>query len=147
MELIKLETFTKKNIEDVSLSITQDVLDGNSNPVHVLTQAKALTELCKKVIEDVKTLAVEEAAKYSKNDSVFNGAEFSLSNTGDTLTYEQDAEYAELNNKLKARKKLLKSAYDLYKNSGQTVIDEHGEIVKVVGIKKESEQIIKISFK
>lgn len=147
MELIKLESFKEPVIKAAAQDIIQAVLDGDSNPIHVLTQSKALIELAKAVADGVKDMAIDDAANYGKEDAVFNGAKFSLSQTGDTLDYEQDVEYAELNEKLKARKKLLKTAYDLFKKTGNTVIDDMGEITPVVGVKKESESIIKISFK
>jgi hypothetical protein len=145
--IIKFNDFKETSLISMAESICKEVEDGNNNALNVMIQAKALDFMSKEIIKKVKDLALGEAGNYSKDDSVFNGAKFSIGNTGDTLDYKSDEEYAELENKLKARKDKLKKAFDMNKTGDVYVDGETGETIPVVRIKKHSEQILKISFK
>ena len=146
--LITLPDFKEENLLTIADNIVGDILEGNTRPLPAYIQAKALTWLAKEIEKRVKDMAMQEAETYGKDDSVFNGAKFQVKSTGERLAYEQDQEYKELKQKLKAREELLKDAYKAYKKNGQVMVDEQtGETVPVVGIKVESQQTISVSFK
>lgn len=147
MDLIKLESFKEEKFVEVAEGIFKDVSEGESNPLFAYVQAKALEQLAKEVINRVKDLATDEASNYGKQDSVFNGASFSISQSGTLLNYSDDQEYKELEKQLKARQSKLKKAFDMHKE-GEILVDaKTGEAVPVVGIKKHGESMIKVSFK
>ena len=138
--------FSKKNIMLIADRMHKDVVDGNAESLPLYIKAKFLESLSKEIIKKCKDIARDEASNYSKSDSTYNNAEFSLSNSGDTLNYSDDFDFADLKRQLDSRKDKLKKAFDMSKD-GAKYIDEHGEVIPVVSIKKHSETIIKVSFK
>ncbi len=144
--LIEVETFKETNLKELANKVVNEIELGNNNPLPVYIQAKALSYLSGEIIKKVKHSALDEAETYSKNDSIFNGAKFMTKNTGDILNYSDDDEYRELEKKLKAREDKLKRAFDMSKN-GEKMVDDSGELIQVVSIKKNSEQTLNISFK
>ena len=144
--LIQIEVFKEENILELAKDILTDIEEGNSRPLPAYIQAKALEKLSKEIIKGCKDQAMDEVMTYG-NDKIFNGAKFSLSNTGDTLDYMEDEEFRKLKYELDARKDLLKSAHDMHVKGKILVDDNTGEAIQNVSIKKYSEQIIKVSFK
>ena len=147
MELVKITSYKESELKKISSSIIEEVTDGNKNPLDVYIQAKALQKISKDVIDKIKDQARNEADEYSKIDSTYNGAKFSVGNSGDTLNYESDMEYLKLKEKLEDRKDTLKTAYKLSLKDKKSIDELTGEIIPVVLVKKHSEQIIKVSFK
>ena len=138
--------FSKINIMLIADRMHKDVVDGNTKSLPLYIKAKFLESLSKEIIKKCKDIARDEAGNYSKADSVYNNAEFNLSSSGNILNYLDDFEFADLKRQLDSRKDKLKKAFDMNKD-GAKYIDEHGEVIPVVSIKKHSEQIIKVSFK
>ena len=138
--------FSKKNIQLIADSMYKDVIDGNTESLPLYIKAKFLESLSKEIIKKVKDTARDEAGNYSKVDSVYNNAEFSLSNSGNILDYESDEEYAKLKKQLSNRQNKLKQSFEMSKTGGQYV-DESGELITVCKVKKHSETTIKVSFK
>jgi len=147
MELVKIKSFKESELKKITASIIKDVENGNVNPLEKYIEAKALEVIIKDVIENLKSKAKNEADDYSKIDSTFNGAKFSIGNSGDTLDYECDAEYLKIKEELEDRKDTLKTAYKLSLKDKKSIDELTGEIIPVVPVKKHSEQIIKVSFK
>jgi hypothetical protein len=146
MEIIKLPTFSETALTALADNICTDIETGLGKALNAYIQAKALDELSKKIIDRIKSLAIDEAENYSKAESTLNGASFTLSSTPVNLDFEADDEYRQLNEALKKRRAELT---DAYKGSlkGQVIVNDQGEAVPVVPVKKESETTIKISFK
>lgn len=71
------------------------------------------------------------------------GLEFTKSNTGDRLHYEDDDIYKSLAKELKEREDLLKMSAKMQ----APIFDEEGVEVPKVGIKTHSKSIIKINYK
>ncbi len=138
--------FSKKNIKSISNRMCTEVTDGNVNALQTYIKAKFFDSLSKEIIKTIKDDALDEALNYSKNDSEYNKAKFSISNTGNTLDYSADSEYADLEKQLKARKDKLKKAFDMSKDGDAYLDGESGELITVVPVKKQSEQILKITF-
>ena len=147
MELVKITSYKESELKKISSAIVEEVTTGNKNPLDVYIQAKALQKISKDVIDKIKDQARNEADEYSKIDSTYNGAKFSVGNSGDTLNYESDMEYLKLKEKLEDRKDTLKTAYKLSLKDKKSIDELTGEIIPVVPVKKHSEQIIKVSFK
>lgn len=146
--IITLPDFKEENLLTIVDNIVGNIESGETRPLPAFLQAKALAWLSKEIENRVKDLAIEEAATYGKDDSIFNGARFTIKSTGERLDYSEDIEYAELESKLKARKDLLNDAYKMFVKHGKPLIDDKtGELVPVVRIKTESQQTISVSFK
>ena len=146
-DLIKIKEISKTAIKDIVHNLENLVSSGETSPLEIYLQAKMYAEVSKKIIDSkiIKGGAYDEGENYKKE--TFNGCRIDYSQTGDTLDYESDLEYQKINEALKARKDLLKQAYDS-KKKGVSVIDEKsGEIVEPPKVKKESESIMKITFK
>ena len=147
-DIIKIEKFDETTIKDIADDICLPVISGDETGLPKYIQAKALEKLSKLIIDKIGDFAIDEAQGYSAVDSVFNGASFNLSTTGNTLDYSDDQEYSDIEKALKKRKDQLKTAFDLYRKDGSRVTDTvTGEEISIVPVKKESEQIIKVSFK
>lgn len=146
MEIIKLNNFSEAALAALADNICTDIESGNGKALNAYIQAKALDELSKKIIDRIKNLAINEAENYSKSESTLNGASFTLSSSPVNLDFEADNEYRQLNEALKKRRAELTDAHKA-NIKGQIIVNENGEAIPVVPVKKESETIIKISFK
>jgi hypothetical protein len=146
-ELVSLKSYKEDALNSYADLISTDVVEGNTDPIAVYVQAKAVQDIAKRVIESIKDYAIDEAGNYSKAESIYNGANFSLKNTGDLLNYEEDQLVKILTKHLKDRKAELKQAYDIHNKTRGIVMDKDGEIVPVIGVKTEASTTISVSFK
>lgn len=71
-----------------------------------------------------------------------HGVEFSISNTGDRLDYEQDDVYKSLKEQLKSREELLKVSY----KQKEPMYDSDGVEIPKVGIKTFGSEVLKLKF-
>ena len=107
----------------------QDIKIRYANMAKLMEFIKAFSDELKKELWIVESETVD-------------GVEYTLSNTGDRLNYEDDEVYKELSEKLKDRQELLKLAY----KSKDVIFDSEGCEVPKVGVKKPSKEIIKMKF-
>ena len=146
-ELIKISEISKTQIKTVVDNLENLVSAGDVSPLEIYLQAKMYSEVSKKIIDSkiIKGGAFDEGENY-KNET-FNGCKITYSQTGDTLDYDSDEEYRQISEALKKRKDILKQAHDSSKKGGVFVDGNSGEVVAPPKIKKESEAVIKITFK
>ena len=114
LDLVKLDSFKEIDIIKIADKVKADIVEGNTKGLPAYVQAKALEKLAKEIIKRIADIAIDESTDYGKDDSVFNGASFTLSKTPLALNFEQDEEYKQLNTALKARKQKLSDAYKQY---------------------------------
>lgn len=146
-DLVKLTSYKEDNIFAYADRISLEVLEGNHDAISKVVQAKAIIKVAERVIKTVKDNAIDEAGNYAKGENTYNGATFSLKNTGETLDYDQDEIVKDLNKQLKERKAELKAAYEMHKKNGKVIMDSEGEIVPVIKIKTEASTTISVTFK
>jgi len=145
MNLITIpREITKKELDAQADKIAELVYYGNHEPLDVYVQLKAYEEIIKRVKEKIKGDVIESAEKYIKDD--LYPVKVEISNTGSTLDYDNDAEYSDIKSALELRKNKLKDAW-MKSQIGMTLVDDTGEAVPVCPVKKESESIVKITFK
>ena len=80
--------FSKQEQADFVQRVTEDILEGNINPIHVDLRLKALEEIIKKIRSNdkIKSLTIDEASKYEK--------EFTLYGVKITLTSRTTKDYS-----------------------------------------------------
>lgn len=147
MNLIKIpdNQLTKGNIEENINHVTQAIQDGWIDALKAHLYFKAVKKLAESVEKNTLSDAITEADKYGSDNQLY-GAEFNIQGTSETLDYEQDEEYRQLNEALKRRKQLLNDAYKASR-AGVAMVDDSGEQLPVVPVKKPSGQTISVSFK
>lgn len=147
MELLKIQNneLSKDSLNNNIQAITEGIENGEIDALQAHLYFKAVQNVAKQVVDNTLSDAIAEADNYGKDNKKF-GAEFSIKNSPDTLDYEQDEEYKRLNEQLKERKKLLNDAHKASQD-GRSIIDESGEVVPVVPVKKHGGQTISVSFK
>ena len=120
---------TKSNAEELSKNIVVPVLNGDINPLEAHIVAHFLGEVLEIASGKIKQLAINEALKYSEADRVMFGSTFKAYEKKATLAYDNDPVIQDLQNNIKARKKLLDSKHEnpemeiVDKNTGMTVED------------------------
>ena len=140
------KSLKEENILAKAQDIIQKVESGKLCPLEIHLIAKAYALMSKKIIEATKSLALDEASNYSKNDQNLYGAKFTPKNTADTYNFEDDQEYKSLKEALKIREDELKDAYKSHQK-GKSIVDQNGEIIPVVSLKKAGGMTLNVSFK
>ena len=136
--------YNKANLSNIVTHVVTSVKEGDLNPLDAHIAGKFLRDVGDKISRETVNAAISEAEKY-KGEDYYKGSKLSVSNTGDTIDYEQDPVYSELAHKLKERKELLREAYIL-SQKGRPCVDETGEIITPPPIKKYGGQTLKVTF-
>lgn len=136
MQTIYSPDFTKKQAEQTGINLINKLFEeGNQTPVQFysnIARLKAVIDSADKTFRDRLTLNQVES---------YNGVTFTPKNGSESLNYNEDQIYAELENKLKQRSELLKVA----SKSDETIFDSEGcEVPKVS--KKFNKSSIVITF-
>jgi hypothetical protein len=146
MELIKINDYSKGNLQRVADSVISKVQSGDEYPLEAYIQAKALAAISDAIIKSIKDAATAQAEHYKSGDNLVSGVKVEVSNPSAMLDYSQDPEISRLEMLLKDRKEIVKKATDMAAKGLQTV-DENGELVSPVPVKNYIGGGIKISFK
>lgn len=146
LTVTKRATNLKKEVlVDRVEAITGAVRDGKLNPLDAFLTARAYAEVSKLIMDDIKELAIDEARKYKKDEAVKFGVTFEVTSGSDFYNYEADPVVAELTEKIKNRKKILKNAIQSSK-SGLLTADENGEAVDPPPLKYQTGESIRVKF-
>lgn len=135
---------TKTNAEELSKRIVVPVLDGDINPLEAHIVAHFLGEVLDIACDKIKQLAIDEALKYSKTeDRIIFGSTFKAYEKKAILAYDNDPVIQDLQNKIKARKKLLDSKHE---NPEMEIVDKNtGMIVEDVGESRPATTVLQIT--
>ena len=141
-ELIELSNvmyavdFTKKKAEQTGLDLVNTMFEnGDHTPIQVYSNIVRL-----KAVIDSADKAFRERLKLTSADS-YNGVTFTPKNGAESLNYDEDLVYANLEHRLKQRLELLK----LTSKSDEPIYDSEGcEVPKVS--KKYNKSSIVITF-
>ena len=129
--------FNKKKLINLGKERAKEIMDaGEVDIKKVHANLSKLQEFIKSLSDELK-----DNLNLIASETV-DGVEYTLSNTGDRLSYEDDEVYKELSEKLKERSELLKLAF----KSKDIIFDSEGCEVPKVGIKTPSKEIIKMKF-
>ena len=144
-------SISKQDVHNRAKVIISMVEEGDVTALDALTRMKHLSDICKESIEGIKEMALSEAIKFNKAETIkVNGAKIELSNKveydysncndEDLTVLESQAEQLEL--KIKERKAFLKVLPESF-----TVADHQtGEMKTIRPAIKLSEQIVKVTF-
>lgn len=112
MELIKFiesQIITKSVISDIVEEAVSAVKEGHIDPMEVAIRVKANEEILKDIRKQLDDLILSTAEDYAKGDRIINGVEFNVVNGRKAYDFSDDAEWADLKAKLKAREEYLKA--------------------------------------
>lgn len=130
---------SKKELEAEGAKRAAELMDaGDINEFKALASAERLKSFAESF---AKQLRKDIVAVPEKNYKA-HGCEFSISNTGDRLDYEQDDVYKSLKEQLKAREELLKVAY----KQKEAMYDADGVEIPKVGVKSYGSEVLKLKF-
>jgi hypothetical protein len=124
----------RADIEAFVAHITNEVMEGNADPLNVHIRCKAVVKALEAIIERTEELAKDVAANYGKGEFKFSGASVQLREPRDMPDFAQDQVCVELNERLKARQELVKTAFKMAGTAA--IVDPNtGEVVPVVPVK------------
>jgi len=124
----------KAEIEAFVNHVTAEVMDGHVDPLSVHIRCKAFVKALESIIERTEELAKDTAATYGKGEFKFHGASVQLREPRDMPDFTQDPAWVELNERIKARQELIKTAFKMA--STAAIVDPNtGEVVPVVPVK------------
>jgi hypothetical protein len=120
-------------------------MDGNVDPLSVHIRCKAVVKALESIIERTEELAKDTAATYGKGEFKFHGASVQLREPRDMPDFTQDPTWVELNERIKARQELIKTAFKMA--STAAIVDPNtGEVVPVVPVKP-AKTTLTVTFK
>lgn len=124
----------KAEIEAFVNHVTAEVMDGHVDPLSVHIRCKAVVKALEAIIELTEEVAKDTAATYGKGEFKFHGASVQLREPRDMPDFTQDPAWVELNERIKARQELIKTAFKMA--STAAIVDPNtGEVVPVVPVK------------
>ena len=124
----------KAEIDAFVNHVTAEVMDGNVDPLSVHIRCKAVVKALESIIERTEELAKDNAATYGKGEFKFHGASVQLREPRDVPDFTQDPAWVELNERIKARQELIKTAFKMADTAA--IVDPNtGEVVPVVPVK------------
>ena len=124
----------KAEIEAFVNHVTAEVMEGHVDPLSVHIRCKAVVKALEAIIELTEELAKDTAETYGKGEFKFHGASVQLREPRDMPDFTQDPAWVELNERIKARQELIKTAFKMA--STAAIVDPNtGEVVPVVPVK------------
>ena len=124
----------KAEIEAFVNHVTAEVMDGHVDPLSVHIRCKAVVKALEAIIELTEEVAKDTAATYGKGEFKFHGASVQLREPRDMPDFTQDPAWVELNERIKARQELIKTAFKMA--STAAIVDPNtGEVVPIVPVK------------
>jgi hypothetical protein len=124
----------RADIEAFVTHITNEVMEGNADPLNVHIRCKAVVKALEAIIERTEELAKDTAANYGKGEFKFSGASVQLREPRDMPDFTQDQVCVEITERLKARQELVKTAFKMAGTAA--IVDPNtGEVVPVVPVK------------
>jgi len=135
----------RAEIEAFVNHVTAEVMDGNVDPLSVHIRCKAVVKALEAIIELTEEVAKDSAATYGKGEFKFHGASVQLREPRDMPDFSQDPAWVELNERIKARQELIKTAFKMA--STAAIVDPNtGEVVPVVPVKP-SKTTLTVTFR
>ena len=124
----------RAEIEAFVNHVTAEVMDGHVDPLSVHIRCKAVVKALEAIIELTEEVAKDTAATYGKGEFKVHGASVQLREPRDMPDFSQDPAWVELNERIKARQELIKTAFKMA--STAAIVDPNtGEVVPVVPVK------------
>lgn len=126
-------SFTKKKAEEAGQNLANSIFeDGLLDPLQVMSNIVRL-----KSVIDAAEKTFREKLDIASSDS-YNGVNFTFKNGSEKLQYSEDHVVAELEEKIKARKDLVKVAT----KSKEPIFDEEGNEVTKVSSKFDKSSLV-----
>lgn len=142
--IMSIDSVTPEDVESLVTAVKERAASGNYNPLRMFIQFKATSKAIDEVLKGLQPLAIDEACQYrAEGDSHMMGFKFSVRSGYAQYSFDHDAEYKKLHEKLEARKSLMKAAAKIKK----AVADEEtGELIQPAKIKGYTADSLTIKF-
>ena len=135
---------TKQNeIRQQVAKMTNDVLQGNTNPLDAFIFIKKMEEVLKQVKDNIKDVAIDEAARHGGKTFAFGDAKVTLKSSAGRWNYKHIQSIIDKAAELKELQELHKSAAN---NKGATIVDSDGVIIEPA-IYTDGKETISITIK
>lgn len=130
---------TETSLEEISKILVGVVIHDGADPLAEKIKLHAIRRICELTEERIDALAIVEARKYGKDDSVMYGCSFTVRQSGDKLDYEVDPVCKDLKEKLRRRQDVIKA---IHKAGGNLVDENTGEVTKPLVLSHSREQLM-----
>jgi hypothetical protein len=138
-EMMQRDNMTKEEVIEAGSEIAKQMTDsGYFDAFELLSKAARNKEFWSAFDSEVRAKISDTPEKSYK---AF-GCEFAMRNTGDRLDYASDPIYAQIQEQLKEREALLKTAF----KSKTPIYDEHGAEVPKVPVKTFGKETLIVKF-
>lgn len=142
LSTITLVPSTKKEAEDFSNSIVNEIQSGNLNALEFKMRAKVIEICLSKIEKAVKENILTEASRHGKSFN-FKGFDIQEVETGTKYDYSNDTEWVRLNTLIKEREAYLKNL----KKPIDVLVIETGEVIREFPPIKSSTTSLKFTLK
>jgi hypothetical protein len=143
--ILSLLDTTKVERASFVIDLVDRLKDGLADPIKVHLQVKKMEDLLTRIKEnnEYRDLVMEEAVKYGKKFEMYGGA-FDIRSGASRYDFSNDAEHAELKEKLKQRETFLKGI----PATGIETVTNEGEVVTIYPpLKTPAADIIAVTLK
>lgn len=145
--VLKQYELSKSGFAKVASQVIEPVMSGSVDALQTFIKAKGLLEIATVILEGVKEEALNEAAKYSKEDKVL-GCGFLVKSVANTYDYSNNEEWSIINeqiNELKALQKEIEKKMVIAMGYSE-MVDKDGVVIVPAVIKKAGGDTLQINI-
>ena len=145
--VLKQYELSKSGFAKVASQVIEPVMAGSVDALQTFIKAKGLLEIATVILEGVKEEALNEAAKYSKEDKVL-GCGFLVKSVANTYDYSNNEEWSIINeqiNELKALQKEIEKKMVIAMGYSE-MVDKDGVVIVPAVIKKAGGDTLQINI-
>jgi hypothetical protein len=145
--VLKQYELSKSGFAKVASQVIEPVMAGEVDALQTFIKAKGLLEIATVILEGVKEEALNEAAKYSKEDKVL-GCGFLVKSVANTYDYSNNEEWSIINeqiNQLKAVQKEIEKKMVVAMGYSE-MVDKDGVVIVPAVIKKAGGDTLQINI-
>jgi hypothetical protein len=105
---------TTMNYQDIYYTLkalSEEIEEGNTNPLTAYTELKVLSEMIGSMMDSVKDQAIEERRKYGKEEVIKNGFKIEIANGRKVWAYKHSTRWQQLDAQRKTYEELMQKAY------------------------------------
>lgn len=114
--------------------LVESVENGNSDSIVTLAKINNAEKVLKDCKNAVYACAREEAENYPEKTFIHKGVKFERRAGRKVYNFKEIPEWVRLNNSVKDKEKLYKSAYDAYQKGSRMVDEETGEEIPIPSV-------------
>jgi len=138
----------KTALGNVSGVVVDRVMSGNEDALEVYIKAKAIQEVASNIINDTKSLALEEAEKYDKEEAKMLGCDFVVKNGVVRYSFDHDETWVNIKEQINELQKQLKDREKQMIDATQyaELVDDTGEVIPQAEIKSGGGSVLMVTI-